>query len=555
MLSTTQVLLASVFVAETCHFVWKRKEPDARFVLAFMALAQILLPALFVYKSHLNIYESIRLTVLATSVWIFTIFTSIAIYRLSPWHPLAGIPGPKRAKLTKWWSSWQVIKRNRYLSTHALHQKYGDIVRIGPNEISFNLPSVVNQIYVDTNWYRGPYYRGVGQVEYANLVSEHDPANHAWRRQLWLHAFTTSSVQQYMQPLRIRVNQLLDILTKRCQGGKPVDYHAFASYFAMDFMSDMAFGAGEVGMGGFDLMNHGSDHENKWATLLDGMFVFSTMGCVAWMRPILEWLPDSLNDFSKLQKWAAQQSIKRQAKKPGHDIFYFLLDEEGRSKHKYTQGNLAEDALLCISAGSDTTAVTLTNIMLHVGFMPEIWDTLQKEIDSTFDLEEEMDFSTLARLPYLNAVCEEALRYMPPVPQIQQRIVGPTDAVIAGHHIPKDTCVGIPCYTMQHDPRYFKDPEKFIPERWMPNSTIRPHNKAAFTPFAVGNHACAGKNLAYAELKLVTASLVRAFDVQTPKDFDRKAWMAGLKEQFITSQPALPVIFTPRTAHHRKQGI
>jgi len=62
MLSTTQVLLASVFVAETCHFVWKRKEPDARFVLAFMALAQILLPALFVHKSHQNIYESLRLT-------------------------------------------------------------------------------------------------------------------------------------------------------------------------------------------------------------------------------------------------------------------------------------------------------------------------------------------------------------------------------------------------------------------------------------------------------------------------------------------------------------
>ena len=57
--------------------------------------------------------------------------TSILIYRLSPWHPLARYPGPLLARTTKWWLVAKSIFGKQHLTIHALHERYGDIVRIG----------------------------------------------------------------------------------------------------------------------------------------------------------------------------------------------------------------------------------------------------------------------------------------------------------------------------------------------------------------------------------------------------------------------------------------
>lgn len=73
------------------------------------------------------------------TVFYTSVLTSIAIYRLSPWHPLAKYPGPIAAKLSKFWLIW-VILRGRQLDTiYGMHKKYGPYVRTGKFHCYFSL--------------------------------------------------------------------------------------------------------------------------------------------------------------------------------------------------------------------------------------------------------------------------------------------------------------------------------------------------------------------------------------------------------------------------------
>lgn len=82
-------------------------------------------------------------------------------------------------------------------------------------------------------------------------------------------------------------------------------------------------------------------------------------------------------------------------------------------------------------------------------------------------------------------------------------------------------------------PRNFTRAEEFLPDRWLDGDTASPEfahdDKAAFQPFAVGNRNCIGKNLAYAEMRLVLAKVVYDFDLElcereTGDWFDQRAW-------------------------------
>ena len=60
-----------------------------------------------------------------------TLVSSIVLYRVSPFHPLAHYQGPFPAKISKLWHIWKVWHGKQYLHIQALHNRYGDIVRIG----------------------------------------------------------------------------------------------------------------------------------------------------------------------------------------------------------------------------------------------------------------------------------------------------------------------------------------------------------------------------------------------------------------------------------------
>ena len=79
-------------------------------------------------KAHLGPLRSVGF---AFALYYITLAASIICYRLSPFHPLAKYPGPLPAKVSKLWHVWIVARGEQHVYLRRMHEKYGDIVRMG----------------------------------------------------------------------------------------------------------------------------------------------------------------------------------------------------------------------------------------------------------------------------------------------------------------------------------------------------------------------------------------------------------------------------------------
>ena len=110
------------------HLIFKQTETRRPFWL-FVLLLAIPASLTLLYLPHAG--SAIRAAVTVFSLFWCTLVTSILVYRVSPWHPLAKYPGPLSCKLTKFHLAYFALGGKQYLYYYELHQKYGDVVRIG----------------------------------------------------------------------------------------------------------------------------------------------------------------------------------------------------------------------------------------------------------------------------------------------------------------------------------------------------------------------------------------------------------------------------------------
>jgi hypothetical protein len=83
----------------------------------------------------------------AIAIYLLTLGTSIAAYRLSPLHPLAEYPGPVLARVSRLWAALGAIRGYQYLESHELFEKYGEVVRTGPNHLIMRNASAIPAIH------------------------------------------------------------------------------------------------------------------------------------------------------------------------------------------------------------------------------------------------------------------------------------------------------------------------------------------------------------------------------------------------------------------------
>lgn len=156
-------------------------------------------------------------------------------------------------------------------------------------------------------------------------------------------------------------------------------------------------------------------------------------------------------------------------------------------------------------AGSETTATLLAGVTYYMLRNPDILDKAVEEVRSAFAKEEDISFtSASAQLPYMLACLEEGLRTYPPVPTILIRTTPLTEtSTIDGYTVPAGTDVGVHQMSTNYSSQNFKDPESFVPERWLPeaiNDSTSPYyddNRDARQPFSVGPRNCIGIALAW----------------------------------------------------------
>lgn len=165
---------------------------------------------------------------------------------------------------------------------------------------------------------------------------------------------------------------------------------------------------------------------------------------------------------------------------------------------------------------------------------PEQYNKLATEIRTRFSSKDEITMTSVNSCRYLLAVIEEGLRVYPPSSTAHPRCapVGGVTLDDGKYFVPQDTYVGITTYAIMHSSSNWVNPEKFAPERWLPekgshlldgeedaDEYTRPEEynadkKDSFQAFSFGPRNCIGRNLAYAEMKLVLARLFFEFELE-----------------------------------------
>ncbi|KAE9369395.1 cytochrome P450 monooxygenase-like protein [Stipitochalara longipes BDJ] len=477
--------------------------------------------------------------VIAVISYLTSLTASILIYRIF-FHPLRHFPGPFTARLSKLSHVLRLLKTSdNYAQADRLHKKYGDIVRIGPNELSITIPDIIPLIYgpgskcTKTAWY------DVVGLPNKSLQLERDRVTHDKRRKVWDRAFSTKSLRDYESRIIGHADTLVTQLQDR--SGQEVDASLWFNFYSFEVMGDLAFG------NSFGMLTSGKKHHGLEA-LQEGMAPLGIITPLPWAIPIFQALPqpagiDQWVEFSNKQILARKKYIPE---KP--DIMSWLIEAENEHSDPIVSDPrwLWGDTRLVIVAGSDTSSSALTHIFYHLAKEPHIVSNLREELALIYSPGSETEVRDIQDAKYLNGIINEALRLHPPVPSGLLRQTPPEGIMIGDKFIPGSVTVSTPTWSMGRLESCYERAEEFLPERWTDRLELV-LNKAAFMPFSLGTYSCIGKQLALMELRIVTARLVTQFDIGFAPGEDGTDLFEKTKDVFTLEVAPLKIVFTQRS--------
>lgn len=203
--------------------------------------------------------------------------------------------------------------------------------------------------------------------------------------------------------------------------------------------------------------------------------------------------------------------IEEGLRREHRDFLYYILRQN--EKGGVSQNEIILNSALFIVAGSETTASLLSGLIMWLTRTPHAYKKLTDEVRNNFASVDELTFLRLQELPYMNACIDEALRIFPPIPTGLTRTVPEGGDTVAGEFLPGGTTVSCHGWANTHSPDNFRQPDEFIPERWL-DDAYASDKKEASQPFSLGPRGCIGKNLTYLELRLILGNLLWFYDLK-----------------------------------------
>jgi cytochrome P450 len=182
---------------------------------------------------------------------------------------------------------------------------------------------------------------------------------------------------------------------------------------------------------------------------------------------------------------------------PHNDLLALLMGAMDEDGTQMTPKQLRDETMTLFMAGHETTALTLSWTWYMLSENPAA--VLGGRAPEVADLE---------RLPYLRAVVSEVLRLYPAAYILARTSIAP--CTIGGYDFPADTTFIMSQWVMHRDARYFDEPEKFWPERWLDGLENR-LPAGAYFPFGDGPRRCIGQGFALLELGMVIATVAQRF--------------------------------------------
>lgn len=318
-----------------------------------------------------------------------------------------------------------------------MHERYGPIVRVTPDEVSLTSAEAFQKIHTaNSGFTKGPAFDKIKSGPVDSVFTMRDVNEHATRRKILLRAFTLTSLRRnWAHRIRIQVELAISNIKLEAENNFTDIYHWWR-LMAADTMADLAFGES------FGMLATGQRTEYSIA-------LQNTSGNLMLQRALsllsrFSWLPLSFIQTAAQatriiydQGNAAVERLKSRSDR--QSIFSEILADAETQKN----GSLSDDAIrtevaAMQIAGSDSIAVTLTYAVWAVLKHPATQERLEAELKG---LKPEFCLEDVESLPVLNSVINETLRLYSPAASTTKRLVPPTGAAFEGYYLPKGSYV------------------------------------------------------------------------------------------------------------------
>lgn len=347
----------------------------------------------------------------------------------------------------------------------ALHKRYGDVVRIAPNQLAFSHA---------TSWQEIQGHRSKGQAEFRKsddfyrVIKERpiDIINagreeHGMLRRTLANGFSDKGLRE-QQPL---ITKYIDLLIKRlhenCQDGEVLlDISKWYNWTTFDVIGDLAFGEP------FGCLESSTDH--PWVELFFKMARAGTALQALSMFPrvrelLLKLVPGSVRAEATKHEVLSHAKLQRRMEggKERPDLINGLIARKEEwvcsqpsevifdicgwtlmltCYQNITDEQIAANAGILVIAGSETTATLLAGVTYYLMKNPDVLKKVNDEVRSTFKSEDEITFTSINELPYMIACLTEGLRIYPPVAAGLPRVVPEGGATIGDTFVPEEVC-------------------------------------------------------------------------------------------------------------------
>ncbi|RDA92665.1 hypothetical protein CP533_3730 [Ophiocordyceps camponoti-saundersi (nom. inval.)] len=409
---------------------------------------------------------------------------AVVIYRL--WlHPLARVPGPRLAAVSNLWYALQVRNGHAIELAINLHRKYGEAVRVGPNEVWFNSSEAYDQIYSARGGYeKSDFYLATCLTrprldwrlrlhfpDTLDLLSERDAKRYRLQRRLIGQVYRASNVAKF----EAAVDGVLDDVVERVGRlqGEAIDLNEWMHIVVVECLGAcvLSWSPGMLR----DQTDYGSlihSYQGWRRKSVFGLFplaaklalirpafdrLFGRLWGVTWEKP-----PGFRNFFPEVNKRISRRLKTALRPVPAADDRRDLLADLiqlHRDKPEFSHTYLKKMAMTNFGAGHETMASTLTSILAMIGSHPEVHQRAASEIRGG---------PNLSQLRYTRAVIKEAMRLHPVVAMSLPRKAPAGGLGIRGLWLPPDTTVGCSPVALQRNEQIFgPDAASFRPDRWL----------------------------------------------------------------------------------------
>ena len=323
-----------------------------------------------------------------------------------------------------------------------LHKQYGAIVRIGPNDLSFNSPDAISDIYRQ-GWQKGEFYRGFKQPE-PGLFSMRDEKLHTQRKRMFGLGFSMNSLRSMEGIIDSRYAILRRQLDRFARSGEIFDLRKYITYCIVDILGELAFGHA------FD--NQESEDPAKIPPVSEALFGSCVAGQMPWAADAFAYLRDRL-PIPQVQRILAALDLMipiavknirlRQEKNTNREdiLGKLIAAREEKTGQALTVQQIVAESVTLIVGGTHTTGNTLHILLANLSRNPDYLRRVVDEIDknllplnpdqaaySMIGIEEKLDF--------VLAAIRESHRRDPVGTFNMPRTVPHGGARIAGHYIP-----------------------------------------------------------------------------------------------------------------------